>query len=282
MDPVEILIFRNPEQDAKRYLQKLLETYPGRAGVQITELGWDVAWAETLKIPLYKAGANVSQTGASWVYNFAAMNALRPLTKDVARMGGEAAFLPTAWQSIHAEDKREVWAIPWFVDLRVIYYWRDMLERAGVDEATAFQTPEKLEETFLRLQASGISTPWAVSTGKELSQVSSWVWGKGGDWAGPDGKQTMLDQPETLAGIRAYFALHRYLPREVQEITYARAFQLFDERRVAATMGPPWHYALMRERGVSPEVMARLGFTSPPGPVYVGGSNLVIWAHSRH
>jgi len=282
MDQVEILIFRNAEQDAKRSLTDLLETYPGHTGVQINELTWDVAWAETLKIPLYKVGANISQAGASWVYNFAAMNALRPLTKEVARAGGEAAFLPTAWESIYAADKREAWAAPWFVDVRVIYYWRDMLAKAGVDEATAFRTPEQMEETFLRLQASGISTPWVVPTGRELSQVASWIWGVGGDLASADGKQTLVNEPQTLAGIRAYFGLRSYLPREEGEITPARAFQLFGERRVAATIGPPWYYATMREHGLLPDVAARLGFAAPPGPTYVGGSNLVFWAHTRY
>ena len=38
----------------------------------------------------------------------------------------------------------------------MIYYWRDLLEQAGVDERTAFQTPEHMEETMQRLQASGV------------------------------------------------------------------------------------------------------------------------------
>src|SRR6185436_12488389 len=203
MDQVEILIFRNAEQDAKRSLEDLLENYSGHANIQINELTWDVAWAETLKIPLYKVGANLSQAGASWIYNFAAMNALRPLTKEVMRAGGEAAFLPAAWESIYAADKREAWAVPWFVDVRVIYYWRDMLEKAQVDEATAFQTSEHMEETFQRLQASGLSTPWAVSTGKDIASVASWIWGAGGELASADGKQVLVNQPKALTGIQA-------------------------------------------------------------------------------
>jgi len=282
MDPIEILIFNNPKQSAWRPLEDLLQNYPGPAGVHINEIGWDVAWGEMLKISLYKAGGDVSQVGVPWVNNFTSMNSLYSLTQEVPRLGGEAAFLPAAWQSVYAEDGQEVWAIPWFVDVRMIYYWRDMLEKAGVNEATAFQTFAQVEDTFLRLQASGISTPWAVPTGRDIAGVASWIWGAGGDFASPDGKRVLFNQPEALAGIEAYFALHRYLPLQTQAMTSFEAFQLFDQRRVAATMGPPWYYAMMRDRGVSPDVLARIGFASPPGPPYVGGSNLIVWAHTRH
>src|SRR5689334_12900299 len=64
MAPVEIIIFSNPEQDARRPLEKLLQGYDSPAGVQINDIGWNVAWSETLKISLYKAGGDVSQVGA--------------------------------------------------------------------------------------------------------------------------------------------------------------------------------------------------------------------------
>lgn len=282
MDPVEIIIFSNPEQDARRPLEKLLKNYRSPAEIHINEINWSEAWSETLKISLYKAGGDVSQVGAPWVYNFTTMNSLHPLTKEVPGLGGEASYLPSIWQFVYAEDRQEVWSIPWFVDVRVIYYWRDMLEKAGVDEATAFQTAEQMEETFQRLQARGISTPWAVSTGKEIAGVASWIWGAGGELASADGKRVLFNTREALTGIQAYFALHRYMPREASEMTAFRAFQFFDQRRVAATLGPPWYYAMMRDRGVSTDVLARIGFASPPGPPYIGGSNLMVWKHSRH
>lgn len=282
IDPIEIMVFVTAERGEKRYLDQLLSAHGSQQNIGVREVSWDAAWGETLKTVLYKVGPDISQVAMSWVYNLAAMNALWPLTKEVARLGGEAAFLPAAWQSVYAADKQEVWAVPWFVDVRIIYYWRDMLEKAGVDEATAFSTPEHVEETFLRLQAGGLSTPWVVPTGRELPQLMSWIWGSGGELMGPDGKRVLINEPPAMAGIRAYFALHRYMPRLPEEITILRAFQMFGERRVAATMGPPSYYAIMRGRGLSPDVLARLGFAAPPGPPFVGGSNVAVWAHSRH
>src|SRR5262245_30377059 len=167
MDQVEILVFTTPDRGERRYLEQLLADHNPQGNVQVTDVGWDAAWAEALKMALYRVGADVSQAAVSWIYNFASMNVLLPLTKEVTQLGGEAAFVPASWQSVHTHDKREVWAAPWFVDVRVIYYWRDMLEKAGVDEATAFLTLERMEETFLRLQTSGFSTPWVVPTGRE-------------------------------------------------------------------------------------------------------------------
>src|ERR1051325_6230093 len=41
MDPIELLIFSNPEQDAQRPLEQLLQNYHGQANVHINDIGWD-------------------------------------------------------------------------------------------------------------------------------------------------------------------------------------------------------------------------------------------------
>ena len=52
----------------------------------------------------------------------------------------QAAPTPTGiWNTTQVEGQDGTWAIPWFTEARSIYYRKDVLEKAGVDPATAFK-----------------------------------------------------------------------------------------------------------------------------------------------
>jgi multiple sugar transport system substrate-binding protein len=213
------------------------------------------------------------------------MGALRPFSKrEVSSMGGASAFLPPVWQSAVGENGTEVWAIPWLADVRVVYYWRDLLRMARVDEREAFWTAQQMKDTLGRLQAAGV-TPWIVPTHARfltLHNAASWVWGNGGDFVSPSGRRILFNEPEARTGLCSYFDLHRYLPPDCGQVDNAGAYRLFASRQAAVTMGPcGWVASLCQQSGL-PDGAGRLGVALPPGPAYVGGSNLVVWRHSRH
>jgi len=47
-------------------------------------------------------------------------------------LGVSAAFLPSSLQSSTALGERDVCAVPWLADTRLIYYRRDLLDKADV------------------------------------------------------------------------------------------------------------------------------------------------------
>jgi multiple sugar transport system substrate-binding protein len=239
---------------------------------------WDKDWEELMRIALYRSGPDVSQVAVTAVDDFVTMGSLRPFRKEeIEAIGGSSAFLPSAWRTVHLPGGKQIWAIPWLADTRIIYYWRDMLDDAGIDKDKAFQTPEQVENTLVRLQASGVKTPWAVAVDHPfmtLQTAASWVWGLGGDLFSAEGKHILFDQPKACQGFRAYFELYRYMPEDIRG-SYVTV--LFAERRIAAVIGPIGWLTQMRNLAN----YANVGLALPPGPAYVGGSNLVIWQHSR-
>ena len=254
---------------------------------EITVIPWERAWEEMVRVAVYSLGPDVSQLASPWVSNFATMNALRPFTpEEVEALGGPSVFLPSAWQVGLAGNPPNVWAIPWSTDTRVIYYWRDLLEQAGVDEATAFKTPEQMEETLQRLQAGGMAAPWVVQTHypfATLQNIVSWIWGAGGELLTPDGRRARFTEPAALAGLEAYFRLHRYLPPDIHQLEIMPMIDLFAERKAAVAMsGPNWLWAVEYQRQAKPEGLECLGVALPPGPAYVGGNHLVAWKHTPY
>jgi multiple sugar transport system substrate-binding protein len=254
-----------------------------RFGVKcrLRSMRWENAWNELVRIALDRVGPNVSQIGTTWVGNFAAMDVLRPFTfKEIESLGGPSAFLSSSWETVVFADQPQIWAIPWLAGGRVIYYWRDLLEQAGIDEATAFQTIGQVDETFRRLSASGVAYPWVTQVNNPffmLQSLASWVWGAGGDFITADGRRTLFNTPEARDGIRAYLSLYQYLAPNARELTDPEVIKFFLDRRAAVTLSGSWLPQELRRQGATPEMMARLGAALPPGPAFVGGSNLVVW-----
>ncbi|HLF26008.1 MAG TPA: extracellular solute-binding protein [Anaerolineae bacterium] len=267
-------------------LQAVLDQFEARhhIRVRVTVLPWDTAWSDLMKTALYKHGADVSQIGSSWMSDFIRMHALEPFdSRDVAEMGGAAAFFPSIWQSCSLGGGPEVWAMPWWTDTRVIYYRRDLLERAGIDEQTAFGSAEALDATLRRLQQSGVDSPWTVLTQHApilVHTIASWIWGAGGDLVSADGKRIRFGEEEALSGIRAYFALHRYLPPHAHGLSGGETSARYHQGEAAAFISGSWerlHYPTQ-----APIVRENTRVARVPGVPFVGGCNLVIWNHTRH
>jgi multiple sugar transport system substrate-binding protein len=278
---VDFSLCVDPGQDTS-YLESMLHALPFT--VNVTALPWESSWRRFTDYAVYQQGADASQVGAPLVGDLIAMNALRPFTgREMAQLGGEAAFEPVAWQSANRVMHGQVWAVPWTADLRVLFYWRDMLEQAGIDETTAFHDLERMEVTLDRLQVHGLESPWALPTAHPLAAIqtaASWVWGAGGSFVHPDGKRVLFCDPPAMEGWRRYFSLNRYMPPKDQPISPGEALALFTSRQAAVTMGS-LHLGTQIWESISPQAHLWLGIAPPPGPALVGGSSLVVWAYTR-
>jgi multiple sugar transport system substrate-binding protein len=214
------------------------------------------------------------------------MNTLRPFSSpEIERIGGEKAFLPTAWQTTSLVGDGRVWAIPFLSDVRVIFFWRDMLEKAGVDEAAAFASFEGMDETFNRLRGI-VPAPWAAptdaSTQDTLHNASSWVWAVGGDFVSPNGRKTRFAEPEVRAALKAYFSLYRFMPKGIHPLSGDQAVALFHQRQAAAILCGPWLLPYLRGQEEFASLADKIGIALPPGPSFVGGANLIVWRHVRY
>jgi multiple sugar transport system substrate-binding protein len=253
-----------------------------RWNVSIQQLNWDSAWDELLHVALYNRGPDVSEVGTTWLANLVEMDALWPLTElKVRPFWKRRNFLPASWQG-GIIQRGQLWALPFSTDTRVIYYRRDWLKRAGIQEGTAFETPDSFQDTLARLQASGVETPLAMpTTGLNVLYVlASWVWGAGGRFRAADGRRLRLDEPQAQAGMRACLDLHRFLSPAAQGRDIVASEGLFSSGQAATVIGGPWFLGLGLLGGS--ELLPDVGVAPVPGVPYVGGSNLVVWRHTLH
>jgi multiple sugar transport system substrate-binding protein len=245
---------------------------------------WSNAWAELMKISLYGHGPVVSEVGSTWMSSLAGQNSLRSFKlNEVSSIGGMSKFLSASWHSCMDLDGEKVLAIPWTLNTYLLYYRRDMLAAAGIDEASAFTSFENLHRTLESLRKANpemlIAIPNSGNSVGELHNASSFVWDKGGDFITEDGKEVSFSDPKTMAGLKEYFGLHRFMPPAARNLFDDGCSNAFLEGRTAITLRSLDLLSLTRNPNVPREVSQNTGLAVQPGIPFLGGSNLVIWNH---
>jgi multiple sugar transport system substrate-binding protein len=266
-------------------LKPLLEEFEAEnhVRVRLRVMQWDSAWADLLKVALYRHGPDISEIGSTWLGSFVGMHALQPFSdEEVEAIGGPAAFTLSTWESgavaRHPLERALRWAIPWWADTRLLYYRRDILAQAGIDEDTAFTSFAQLEQTLERLVQARVPVPWVIPTHESrmtIHNVASWIWGAGGHLVSGDGRRTLFNWARARSGIQAYFELARYLTGPARDLDDTQSDALFNVGTAAVTISGPWLV-----RFASSQVLANMGMTLVPGTPFVGGSHLVCWRHA--
>jgi len=261
-------------------------TRKSNQNVQSQILSWKDAWQQILDFSLRGDAPDVSHIGSTWSSTLSAMNALRPFTQvEIDDFGGIDAFFQTVWASTHTSIDPTIWAIPWSTFTFILVYRRDLIAKAGVDEAKAFDTAKDMANTFAALQAVGVKNPWAIETSSTWDLIhiaASWVWGAGGNYMSADGTKVLVHTPKTLAGLSDFFDLVRYLSPQTRFLSAQQCLDLFRQGQCAATVIAADNVrSLLDSEYSTPEVRSNLGTAALPGSPWVGGDNLVIWKNTR-
>jgi multiple sugar transport system substrate-binding protein len=246
--------------------------------VNVKAVPWDKLWSYLQEVAKKSGLEDFSEVGTTWTGHFIDKGKLHELTPaDIVTLGGKERFLSSVRRSTMLIDDKRAFAVPWLADTRVIYYWRDDLKKADVDEIGAFVTPEKMNETLAKLHEIG-KPAWGAPTfqvNNTLHQIASWIWSKGGDFLDEKGGRTALLDPSALKGICQYFELYRYMPCDFDSLD--AILDAFENHQTSVIINGPWYLMRLILGGATDDVLGNLGVALTPGPPFVGGSNLVIW-----
>jgi multiple sugar transport system substrate-binding protein len=252
-----------------------------RIQLHVERTPWSEAWPKLLNFAIHGGAPDISQIGAIWTSSLVAMNVLRPFTPvEIAGLGGIEAFYTSVWQNTLVANSNSVWGIPFTAFAYILLYRRSLLQRAGIDEHTAFTSPAAVIETLQRLQAAGVAAPIVLPSGTpyrgRVHMAASWVWGAGGEFISPTGQQILFDQPAAYAGLEAFLSLYRYMAPADYNLPYDRCVQKVIRGEAALTItGSSVTTALTGH--ANPSDYADLGTALLPGIPWIGGSNLVVW-----
>jgi|GEM_PF-3215428 len=242
-------------------------------------MSWSTLWDDIQQIAQNKSSMVISEVGSTWLANLVEQDVLYDFTEeDIARLGGFHAF--SKWNVGVNTARRGVYAIPWLMDSQVMYYWRDMIDDAGVDPTFEFASVNGFEHALEKISQKVIRFPWAVSTlpnPASLHQMASWIWGSDAGIINEKGSHLQILDIKAIQAITRYFSLYRYIP-EYSQTSPTKMTEYFANRQAALMMGGTHTYYDFK-RLLPPHQMNRIGVALPPGVPFVGTQVLVMWKH---
>jgi multiple sugar transport system substrate-binding protein len=244
--------------------------------VNITPVDWGQA---VTKLQTAMAGGttpDVSQMGTDMMGQFGANGAFDPVPPDI----DPNAFYQSAWNTNMVGGAAV--GVPWYVETRLLYYRKDIAEKAGITSAPA--TWDDLKAMAKAMKEKG-GAKWGIGLGtKNWQEYFPFLWSNGGDVADASGNPT-LNSPQAVEALTYYesFFQEGLTPKSVPEgfdITPA-----FVKGDTPMFFSGPWHLGLIKDAGgagfddkwaVAP-MPKKVTATS-----FVGGSNMVVFSASKN
>ena len=304
-DPVTLNMWIMPNSSQSE--QDLLDTFKPfldknkHITIKVTVLDWGSAWTKITAAATSGEGPDLLQLGTTWVPAIAAMGALEPLSGKVSEVGGKDAFFPASWNTVSIAGDKEVYALPWFLDVRAAYYRKDIFQKAGVDPNEAFKNWDSFKAALQKINGTEIEGKKVAAIGfpgkndwNVLHNVMPWVWAAGGAELSSDNKASAINSDAAVDGMMFYTGLAKegLAPLAVLEKNSADVEQMFHVGDFAVTFAGPWlvrHYYTPADKNGGADTIAAKNYAVAPIPegpkgrfTFFGGSNLSVMKSSKH
>ncbi|MES2764553.1 MAG: sugar ABC transporter substrate-binding protein [Bacteroidota bacterium] len=196
------------EPSQRKAIQELAKRFEEKydCDVELTELSWNDGKTKLLAAFNSGTSPDVIELGSDWIPQFSSKGVLKELLKDDIDPGKFVPFsLPTAmWQG-------KLYAAPWTVDTRVLFYNKDLLKKAGLPDAAPvtidemLASAEKVQATDSKVYGFGANGADPHRLYKKILPV---MWSMGGEVFDAQGK-TVLNSAQNIAALEKYVALSR-------------------------------------------------------------------------
>jgi multiple sugar transport system substrate-binding protein len=287
----------------KEDMEAVVKPFEQKNGVKVNVevVGWDVQFDRIRNAAISGEGPDVTQAGTTQVPFFAALGGFENIDGRVGDIGGKAAYPDGVWQTTQVVGRDGTWAMPWFTEARAIYYRKDVLKKAGVDEKTAFTDWDAFRNTLEKVkqvkQIGGEKIAPFGSPGKKafdlVHHVMPFVWDAGGAELSADNKKSAIASPQAEQGVKfmADLLSSGLYDKSQLERDGTQVENQFKGGRLAVWMGGPWVLGSVKRADDENWVKAardNLGIAPmPAGPqgkgyTFVGGSNLMMFKSSKN
>jgi multiple sugar transport system substrate-binding protein len=285
MIEIELSTIPDSQQESDT-LAGLLDEFrlKNQVNVRVHNMTWGTAWPELMNIASYGRGADVSHIGSTWLSSLVLMNAVRAFTpKDIENMGGEQAFVGPAWNGGIVEEDKRLWSAPWTSYFYVVVYRRDLLEKLGIEENTAFRSNEAFSQTVEKLQNCDIKFPWLMpiilSPHTDYLHVgASFIWGAGGDFLSVDTTRSIFNQNKAIEGIKTYLSIEQASASAPVIMGNYECRDAFLNGKAGAIV---IDVRLAKElfSMASDDLKPNIGISAISNVPWFGGGSLMIWRH---
>jgi multiple sugar transport system substrate-binding protein len=260
-------------------LAKEFEQENPDAKVKITPFPWDAAHDKVANAIAGGETPDVSLLGTTWMGEFATTKDALDPTPDLI---DKDTFFPGAWDSTVVNDTS--YGVPWYVETRLIYYRKDIAQKAGVQPPTNQADLKAFAEA---MKAKG-GARWGIylQPGKQGSWQTfmPFAWQNGAELTSDGDKKFNLDSDEIAKSLDYYKSFFQS-GVAAKDLEPEQAEQAFIDGQLAAMPSGPWHLGIFKEKG-GPGFLDKVGLAVMPkeksGTSFIGGGNLAVFKNSKN
>lgn len=272
------------------HVQKLLPEFHRRhpdIEVKVQGIPWTAAHEKLLTAYAGNSLPDICQLGNTWIPEFNLLKALEDLEPWLAP-GGKIKkddYFPGIWETNVIDSS--AFGVPWYVDTRLLFYRKDILEKAGYAHAPRtweewYEVSKRIKqlpgnkEKYALLLPTNEWTPFVViglQTGSQLLKDDN----RYGDFSGP----------RFTRGFEFLMQFYREQLAPVGITQVTNIYQGLAEGFFAMYITGPWNIGEFKRR--LPTELQNDWMTAPmpspdantPGVSLAGGSSLVMFKHSQ-
>ncbi|MFF8289242.1 ABC transporter substrate-binding protein [Streptomyces sp. NPDC016309] len=274
--------------DLTGYLGRVLDgwnrAHPGER-VTLVELPDSADETRSQMITDLRSGGgrfDVLNIDVAWTSEFAAAGWIAPVDRERFPL---ASFLPPVVDTATYDGR--LYAVPYVTNAGMLFYRKDVLDRAGVRPPRTWAELERQARTLApRYGLGGYAGQFLPYEGLTVNAAEA-VYSAGGTILGDEGERVTVDSAAARAGIGflARGVRDGWIPREALSYTEEESRQAFQEGRLLFLRN--WPYAWAGASGRDSRVAGKFGAVPLPGPrgpgtSVLGGSNLAVSSHARH
>jgi len=244
--------------------------------VSVTPVDWGQAVAKLQTAIAGNTTPDVSQMGTDMMGQFGATGAFEPVPSDIA----SSTYFESAWNTNDVAGV--VSGVPWYVETRLLYYRKDIAEKAGIMSPPA--TWDDVAAMAKAMKEKG-GSKFGISLGtKNWQEYFPFLWQNGGDVVDASGNPA-LNSPQAVEALTFYDSFFKagLTPKSVPEgFDITPAFVKGDNPMF---FSGPWHLGLIDTAGGA-DFKTKWAIAPMPkkvtGTSFLGGSNVVVFKNSKN
>ena len=273
------------------YVTKLVPEFerlnPG-IKVKVQQVPWTAAQEKLVTAFASDNTPDACQLGNTWVPQFAALDAIVPLNEyvKISDQINQEKYFPGIWETNVIDN--QVFGIPWYIDTRVMFYRKDVFERAGYKNppknwVELLDLSQKIKAMHPREEKYAIYLPtneWApfvmfgMEAGSSLLKNENTL----GDFSSKEFKEAFKYSIE--------FHKQNLAPIGISQVT--NVYQAFADEYFSIYISGPWNIPEFKKWMIGN--LSDKWMTAPmpgyandyPGVSLAGGSSLVIFKDSKY
>jgi len=182
------------------------KTHPG-IEIDLVDLTWSDGHEKIVVAFSTASAPDIVELGSDWIGEFA----LKGVLADLTHFGDSAASDLLMWEPATVNGK--VYAVPWLLGTRVLYYNKDLMLRAGIGTDAAPRTWDKLLDYSRRISSAGLGDAIAgfgsnsAERHRLYKKFLPFLWSNGGRILSDDGSVSLIDQQQAVTALEYYVSL---------------------------------------------------------------------------